>query len=869
MSRWLQALRFTRVPAGYLAVAVACTLLLAAAESLIVADVWRSRDHALETLRSDARQATDAKARELSQLLTDVYVTTRTISLLPAVRRPEPRNRVSIDDDAIDGKRFSVTDAQTVLQLYHHLAELLSVSEIYVVYDGFAPERGEVPFLMFDSVIVERIRHLTAGPGARAAGSAAAGRPGDEPEQEEGEEYAEIVRQLAQLRRQHPTLPASAPHGVASLMSRPVITCDNSQYLSARGGHDRDRLGVLLSVPIYAEADGALKGLVTTIVRLNVLEARLLDWPLVPVTTTERQQAHLLGLDRSAPAEYVLTEAESGIVVSDRRNAALEDIVQGRAKAGLTLTKPIDGPPGQRWLLTRHVAQASFDAIDDTARRAIAVRSAIALAVLAALAGIAVLMVAQRRAAAKLQEMADFDPLTGLPNRRHIDRRLDAAVQAATASQRPLALVMIDLDNFKTVNDTHGHHVGDLLLTEVARRLQKQLGTSIDEAIGVDTAEAGPMVGRLGGDEFLVLLPQVDDEAAACAVAERLLAALAVPAIIEGHGIPVRASLGVALHPEHGRSAAQLLRACDQAMYAAKRVDGSAVVTFERDVDHAAVRRARLTADLREALAQGQFALHYQTVVDVRLVRADAAEALLRWQHPEFGTVSPAEFVPLLERSGLIVPVGLWALRRACEQLLEWQAAGSTISCVAVNASVVQLARSNFCEDALAVIAATGIEPRRITIEVTESVLMDNPERCIEQLQRLRQAGLRIAIDDFGAGYSSLGYLRRLPVQVMKIDRSLLIDAVSPTGRAILAAMVELAGELGLDCIAEGVETLEQYKLLLDVGCQRLQGYLFARPLPAADAAAAAQRLRGHGGYFTDSFFASLEPRSGFATLDA
>ena len=241
MSRWLQALRFARVPAGYLAVAVACTLLLAAAESLIVADVWRSRDHALETLRSDARQATDAKARELSQLLTDVYVTTRTISLLPAVRRPEPRNRVSIDDDAIDGKRFSVTDAQTVLQLYHHLAELLSVSEIYVVYDGFAPERGEVPFLMFDSVIVERIRHLTAGPGARAAGPAAAERPGDEPEQEEGEEYAEIVRQLAQLRRQHPTLPASAPHGVASLMSRPVITCDNSQYLSARGGHDRDR----------------------------------------------------------------------------------------------------------------------------------------------------------------------------------------------------------------------------------------------------------------------------------------------------------------------------------------------------------------------------------------------------------------------------------------------------------------------------------------------------------------------------------------------------------------------------------------------------------------------------------------------------
>ncbi|MFT3953486.1 MAG: EAL domain-containing protein [Piscinibacter sp.] len=866
MSRWMHALRFTRVPAGYLAVAVLATLLLAATESLIVTDAWRSRDHALESLRSDARQATDAKARELSQLLTDVYVTTRTISLLPAVRRPEPRNRLSTEDDAIDGRRFSVTDAQTVLQLYHHLAELLSVSEIYVVYDGFAPERGEVPFLMFDSVIVERIRRLTAAPGAHNAGSAAAGTAA-EPEQEEGEEYAEIVRQLAQLRSRHPMLPAGAPHGVASLVSRPVITCDNSQYLSTGSGHDRDRLGVLLSVPIYAEADGALKGLVTTIVRLNVLEARLLDWPLVPVSASERQQAHQLGLDRTQPAEYVLTEAGSGIRVSDRRNAALEDIVQGRANAGLTLSKSVDGPPGQRWLLTRHVPQASFDTIDAAARRAIAVRSAIALAVLGALAGIALLMVAQRRATAKLQEMADFDPLTGLPNRRHIDRRLDAALQAATTSPRPLSLVMIDLDNFKTVNDTHGHHVGDLLLTEVARRLQKQLGT-VDEAVTAEAADTAPLVGRLGGDEFLVLLPQIDDEAAACAVAERLLAALAVPAIVDGHAIQVRASLGVALYPDHGRSAAQLLRACDQAMYSAKRVDGSAVVTFEREVDHAAVRRARLTADLREALVHGQFALHYQTVVDVLRVRADAAEALLRWQHPEFGPVSPAEFVPLLERSGLIVPVGLWALRRACEQLLEWQAAGSTIASVAVNASVVQLARSDFCDDALEVIAATGVEPRCVTIEVTESVLMDNPERCIEQLQRLRQAGVRIAIDDFGAGYSSLGYLRRLPVQVMKIDRSLLIDAVSPTGRAILAAMVELAGELGLDCIAEGVETLEQYKLLLDVGCHRLQGYLFARPLPAADAAAAAQRLRGHGGFFTDSFFAGLERRSGFATLD-
>ena len=322
------------------------------------------RDHARDAALGRP-PATDAKARELSQLLTDVYVTTRTIQLLPAVRRPEPRNRVSIDDDAIDGKRFSVTDAQTVLQkLYHHPAELLSVSEIYVVHDGFCAERGEVPFLMFDPSSSSASATSRPAP-ARARRVRRAGRPGDEPEQEEGEEYAEIVRQLAQPRRQHPTPGQREPHGRRQPDVAPRHHLRQLAVPSRRTAARPRPPGVLLSVPIYAEADGALKGPVTTIVRLNVLEARLLDWPLVPVTTTERQQAHLLGLDRSAPAEYVLTEAESGIVVSDRRNAALEDIVQGRAKAGLTLTA---GRRPARPALAADAPRGAglFDAIDDT-----------------------------------------------------------------------------------------------------------------------------------------------------------------------------------------------------------------------------------------------------------------------------------------------------------------------------------------------------------------------------------------------------------------------------------------------------------------------------------------------------------------------
>lgn len=868
MASWIRAWRTRRLPTMALAIGLGLGLLLATAISLIVADAWRERDQALEALKSSARQGTDAKAREFSQLLNDLYVTTRTISLLPALRRPTAQNRASETDDVVDGRRFTSTDSQTVMQLYLHLAEMLSVSEIYVVYDGFAPERGQVPFLMFDSVIVERIRRLTT-PAAATAIRKEAGA--ELPAQEEHEEYAEIVRQLAQFRREHATLPATAPRGVATLVSAPIITCDNSQYLSTHTGHDRDRRGVLMSVPIYDETSGAFKGLVTTVVRLNVLEARLLDWPMVPVTSQERTVALAAGLDRTPLAEYVLSQQESGLRVSDRRNAELESILDGRSQAGLTLSQPLTVAGHAPWLLTRHVPRSAFAAIESESDRKIVSRSAVALAIAAAFAAVAWLLVSQRRTAARLKEMAEFDPLTGLPNRRQLDRRLDIGLRQAQTQGLPLAVIMVDLDNFKAINDTHGHHVGDLLLTEVARRFQKQINASEDALAALeneDATAAASVVGRLGGDEFLVLLPRLDGQAAV-ALTERLLAAMSVPMIVDGHALHLRASLGVAIFPEHGRSASQLLRSADQAMYAAKRVDESAVVVFQREVDHAAVRRTRLTADLREALVCGQFELHYQAVVNVPRVRVDAAEALLRWQHPELGAVSPAEFVPLLERSGLIVPVGLWALRRACDQLLQWQAEGSPIGSVAVNVSVVQLASSDFSVDALEVIAASGIDPQRLTIEVTESVLMENPERSIAQLRQLREAGVRVAIDDFGAGYSSLGYLRRLPVQVMKIDRSLLIDAVSPTGRAILAAMVDLAEELGLDCVAEGVETLEQFELLLDVGCRRLQGYLFARPLPAAEADAAARRLDRHGGSFSDSFFAGLGRRSGFAELDA
>jgi diguanylate cyclase (GGDEF)-like protein len=853
------------LPAGWRAVVLLLLLVLGGVEFLIVAAAWRERDQALDALEREARQATEAKAHEMSRMLADLYATTRTISLLPAVRRPAPQNRHSVADDVVDGRRFTEADARTVVQLYHRVAEVLSVSEIYVVYDGFAPERGEVPFLMFDSEIVERFRDLKQSlrlAGAEVGGASAVA-------EDEAAEYAEIVRELAYFKREHPVLPATAPRGVASLVSPPMITCDNSQFPSLTSGQERDRRGVLFSVPIYDDTTQQFKGLVTTVVRLNALEARLLDWPLIPVTPAERARSSEL-LAGHTPVDDVLSHARSRIEVYDRRNTTLAATLAGRAQEGLRLHRTLEAPASAGWELTRYLPRSAFDAVEATARQSIAGRSAIALAVLMAFAAIALLFLRQRHAAAELaelQERADYDPLTGLPNRRHLDRIIESGLEHAHSDGCKLALVMVDLDNFKTINDTYGHHVGDLLLTEVSRRFQKQLNASDPWPDGMTVAAGrsrARSIGRLGGDEFVVVLPRIEDEAAACAVSERLLSALAVPMLLEGRAVQVRASLGVALFPDHGRTAAQLLRNADQAMYAAKRIEESAVVTYQREADPAAVRRVRLTTDLRDALARDQFELHYQAVVNLQRLRVESAEVLLRWRHPELGVVSPGEFVPLLERSGLIVPVGLWVLRHACDQLRHWRQARSPIAGVAVNVSVVQLAQPDFSGQAIEVITASGVDPSSVTIEVTETVLMDNPERSIAQLEALRRAGVRIAIDDFGAGYSSLSYLRRLPVQVLKIDRMLLVDAVNPTGRAILQAMVDLARQLDLDCIAEGVETLEQYQLVRETGCYRLQGYLFSRPLPAVEADLMARRmnLEPLGACdlsLTDSVFARLQ----------
>jgi predicted signal transduction protein with EAL and GGDEF domain len=348
--------------------------------------------------------------------------------------------------------------------------------------------------------------------------------------------------------------------------------------------------------------------------------------------------------------------------------------------------------------------------------------------------------------------------------------------------------------------------------------------------------DPNPTVGRLGGDEFLVLLPNVGNIDQALMVSGRLIAGLAHPIALDGHSTYCHASMGIALYPTHGATAEILIRNADSAMYTAKRVRGSSVAVYDQEISNATIRNMRLLSDLHVAMVDKEFILYFQPIFNIASNRIRTVEALLRWQHPELGLISPVEFIPLLEQTGLIVDVGAWVLRKACHQLKRWKQSGSPIEHVTINASVVQLSQSDFSSIAIEIAKEEGIEPESITIEITESVLMENPQKHIAQLQKLRDAGMQVALDDFGTGHSSLDYLQQLPVSILKIDRSLVSNNGRKAGRAILFVLCELARRMEIQCIAEGVETADEYRDLIEAGCDSIQGWIIGKPLPADQA---------------------------------
>lgn len=420
-----------------------------------------------------------------------------------------------------------------------------------------------------------------------------------------------------------------------------------------------------------------------------------------------------------------------------------------------------------------------------------------------------------------LADLANIDALTRLPNRHWLQGFLPRVLAHAEAGNGSFALLFIDLDNFKTVNDTLGHEAGDELLQAAAQRIRRAV-------------RASDHVVRLGGDEFTVILEHVDDDAAVAQVAQSIVRALSAPfALSAGSGNRINASIGISVWPRDGSDAEVLVKHADVAMYAAKAAGKGRYLFYDSGMSEALLLRLSRERALREAVEHEQFAVHYQPRVDARSGRLCSFEALLRWRHPERGLVAPGEFIDLAEDTGLVVPIGDWVLREVVGQLAQWRAAGETLVPVSVNVSPLQLRHGQLAEGFLRALREQALEPALVEVEVTESAVVDRSEQVVRQLDALRDGGVRLMIDDFGAGHSSLAQLHRLDVDVLKVDRGF-TSALSEgsEGEQLYRAIISMAEALEMRVVAEGVETLAQLRKLRTLGCDELQGYLISRPLP-------------------------------------
>jgi len=431
----------------------------------------------------------------------------------------------------------------------------------------------------------------------------------------------------------------------------------------------------------------------------------------------------------------------------------------------------------------------------------------------------------------RIQYLAYYDALTGLPNRTLLQDRLAKTLAGARRQQDKVALLFLDLDGFKNINDSLGHSVGDLLLQEVAGRL-KTWGREQDT------------VARLGGDEFLIMLTNAKDVPDAAVAAERLMDAMTAEFVVQGHFLKVNCSIGISIFPEHGTDCETLIKNADAAMYNAKECGRNNFRFFTEDMNTQVVERLTLENSLRLALEREEFFLVYQPQMDMATGTVTGLEALLRWQHPELGLVPPDKFIRIAENSGLIVPIGEWVLRTACAQAQQWQQEGLPAVTVAVNVSAIQFRQEGFCGFIRNVLRDTALAPQYLELELTESLLLANADLMLSVIQELKAMGLTLAIDDFGTGYSSFAYLRQFRVNKVKIDRSFIRDvAVNPDDAAITAAIISMAKSLRLKVIAEGVEDEAQMSFLLAHHCDEIQGYYFSKPL---DVDRVAEKLRGN-----------------------
>ncbi|AFH65403.1 putative bifunctional diguanylate cyclase/phosphodiesterase [Paenibacillus caseinilyticus] len=423
----------------------------------------------------------------------------------------------------------------------------------------------------------------------------------------------------------------------------------------------------------------------------------------------------------------------------------------------------------------------------------------------------------------QLSYLAYYDPLTGLPNRQMFQQSLTMAIHSSNQNSRKLAVMFIDLDRFKNVNDTFGHAFGDQLLVEAADRLKSGLGTS-------------DVVSRQGGDEFTVLVKDAEQPEDAEKVANQILQLLSQPFTIEGHELRVGCSIGIAMYPQDGEDSITLMKNADTAMYRAKEYGKNGCQFYRAEMNDTVIQKLVMEEWLNKAIELEEFVLYYQPQVDIFTGKMNGMEALLRWKHPRLGFISPGEFIPLAEETGQIIPIGEWVLREACRQNKAWQEAGYAPLKMAVNISPIQFHQHNFVQIVLNALEESGLDAQYLELEITEGIAMYHVDQVIEKLRTLRAHGLHISMDDFGTGFSSLSYLKKFPITKLKIAQQFVRDIPEdPDDAAIVQAIMAMALSLKLNVIAEGVETDAQLSFLLDIKCREIQGYIFSRPVPPSD----------------------------------
>lgn len=773
------------------------------------------------------------KSGEIESVMRLVYEHLRTISLLPSIRRVGGFNRIDVSENVVEQGRLSIDTHQTIQQIYRNLHSSIDLSEIYVTLKGFQPETGEVPFAMYN----DEISGTIWDPTTESYSDHHAGEDYQE------DEYRYFVKQLDQIEKQTPIWQVDKDiTKIPALSSSLLRTCDNTQFELSAKDDPRNTNGILYSVPIFALDNQRFTGIVTAVLRANILESILVDLPFVPVTKSDYARFRSMGFNIERPASnFILTDSAYDVVIYDRHNSYVEDNQQAlvnQITSDHVASVDLKVMGDTVWSLTHYLNPTEIVAL--TADRKLRFYRDAAIRVLLMLVFAVMLVKAlrdQNHNHANLVRLAHFDSLTDLPNRRMLYLALEQALKKAQRENTMLGLMFLDVDDFGIINDSTSHSIGDAVLGIIASRL---LGGYVDQNwtskkfdIGGYTVE--PLVARLGGDDFALIFENIPSYEVAEQLAYMQLSKFDQPMVVKGHTLDVKLSAGMALYPNDADEYHDLMANVDYTLKSAQSLGGGNFMMFDDEMRRQAARSNRLLRDLPDAIRQNAFNLQYQPKQSLDTDRVLSFEALIRWDHPEFGSVSPAEFVPLLEQTNNIVEVGRWVLAESCRQLKAWKDQGYIDICVSVNVSAKQLLLSDIVLTVDSILDEFDLAPNKLILEITESLMMDNLHDSSAILEKIRSRGVKLAIDDFGTGYSSLTYLQGLPIDYLKLDKSIIDLIHDERGAHLTKATIDLAHGLGLTTIAEGVEHLSQRDALKAMGCDMIQGFLLSRPLPPSE----------------------------------